>query len=101
MATVTFDLPEDLFAELQQAAAQRHISTESLLVELIRHDLRQIEDEQHFRKRVVRDNPKNGLALLRRVTLPIFPGQGGLTTAITDSLSNQAILDAADEAGNS
>jgi len=33
----------------------------------------------------------------RRPTLPVYHGQGGLTAAVTDSLSNRALLDAADE----
>lgn len=31
-----------------------------------------------------------------RSALPVFPGTGGLTEAVADSLSNRALLDAAD-----
>jgi hypothetical protein len=57
---MTVDLPNSLFFELEQAAALRHVSTESLLVEMPRHDLKEIKSEQHFRERAVRGNPERG-----------------------------------------
>jgi len=67
MTTMTVDLPDSLFSELQQAAAMRHVSTESLLVEMARHNLHEIKAEQHFRERAARGNPERGLALLEEV----------------------------------
>ncbi len=67
MTTMTVDLPDSLFFELEQAAALRHVSTESLLVELARHDLKEIKSEQHFRERAARGNPERGLSLLDKI----------------------------------
>lgn len=68
MTTMTVELPDSLFAELQQAATQNHISTESLLVEMALHNIQQIKVEQHFRERAARGNPERGLALLDKVS---------------------------------
>lgn len=67
MTTLTVDLPDAMFFELQQAAAMRHIPTGSLLVEMTRHNLEQIKAEQHFRERAARGNPQRGLALLDKI----------------------------------
>ncbi|MDD5035014.1 MAG: hypothetical protein PHE55_09670 [Methylococcaceae bacterium] len=67
MTIMTVDLPDSLFSELQQAAAMRHVSTESLLVEMARHNLHEIKSEQHFRERAARGNPERGLALLEEI----------------------------------
>ncbi|NOT84015.1 MAG: toxin-antitoxin system HicB family antitoxin [Methylococcaceae bacterium] len=67
MTTITVDLPDTLFFELEQAAALRHISTELLLIEMARHNLKEIKAEQHFHERAARGIPERGLALLDEV----------------------------------
>ncbi len=67
MTTLTLDLPDALFAELQQAAALRHVPAESLLLEMARHNLRELRAEQHFRERAARGDPALGLALLEEI----------------------------------
>ncbi len=67
MTTLTVDLPEPLYSELQQAAEQQQVSTESMLVEMARRNLREFAAEQHFRERAARGNPERGLALLEEV----------------------------------
>lgn len=67
MTTMTVDLPDSLFFELEQAAASRHVSTESLPVELTWHDLKEIKSEQHLRERAARGNPERGLSLLDKI----------------------------------
>jgi len=67
MTTMTVELPDSLFFELEQAAASRHVSTKSLLVEMAQHNLKEIKSEQHFRERAARGNPEPGLALLDKI----------------------------------
>lgn len=67
MTTLTVDLPEPLYSELQKAAEQQQVSTESMLVEMARRNLREFAAEQHFRERAARGNPERGLALLEEV----------------------------------
>ena len=67
MITMTVDLPDSLYFELEQAAAARHVSTESLLVEMTRHDLKEIMSEQHFRERAARGDTERGLILLDKI----------------------------------
>lgn len=67
MTTLTLDFPDLLFTELEQVASLRHISTESLLIEMAHHNLKAIQAEQHFRERAARGNPKRGLELLEEV----------------------------------
>ena len=67
MTTLTIDFPDSLFSELQQVAGLRHVSTESLLVEMAQHSIREIQAEQHFHERAARGNPKRGLKLLEEI----------------------------------
>lgn len=67
MTTLTLELPDSLFSQLEQAASQQEISTEALLIEMARHSLREIQAEQHFRERAARGNPQRGLALLEEI----------------------------------
>jgi len=67
MITMTVDLQDSLFFELEQAAASRHVSTESLLVEMTQHDLKEIKSEQHFRERSARGDTERGLSLLDKI----------------------------------
>jgi hypothetical protein len=76
MATLTLNLPDALLSGLEQAASLRHVSTESLLIEMAEHSLREIEAERHFRERAARGNPQRGLELLEE--LARRSGQGGL-----------------------
>lgn len=99
MAILTIKLPESLFAELKTAADLRQVSPESLLLDMVCLGLREFQAEQRFRERAARGTSKNGLTLLERIALPVYHGQGGLTAAVTDSLTNRALLDATDEVG--
>lgn len=67
MPTMTIELSDALFSELQQFAAKHHISTELLLVEMARHNLQQIKAERHFWERAAQGNPERGLVLLDKV----------------------------------
>jgi len=67
MPRLTIDFPDSLFSELQQVASLRHVSTESLLVEITQQGLWQIQTEQHFHERAARGNPKRGLRLLEEI----------------------------------
>jgi hypothetical protein len=67
MTTLTIDMPEPLYSELRKTAEQQQISTESLLVEMARRNLREIAAERHFRERAARGNPERGLALLEEI----------------------------------
>jgi len=67
MTTLTIDMPEPLYSELQKTAEQQQTSTESLLVEMARHNLREITAEQRFRERAARGDPERGLALLEEI----------------------------------
>lgn len=67
MTTMTVDLPDTLFVELEQAATSRHISIESLLIEMARQNLKESKAMQHFRERAARGNPERGLSLLEKI----------------------------------
>ena len=99
MAVLTLELSEPLFAELQEAATLHQVSTESLLVEIVRHGLRELQAEQHFRERAAHGSPENGLAILGQLSLPVYHGRGGLNAAVTDNLTNRALLDSDDGCG--
>jgi hypothetical protein len=76
MATLTVNLPDALLSGLERAACLRHVSTESLLIEMAEHSLREIDAERHFRERAARGNPQRGLQLLEEIARR--SGQGGL-----------------------
>ena len=67
VTTLTLELPDPLFHELEQVASHRHISTENLLLEIARHNLREIRAERYFRERGARGDPQHGLALLEGI----------------------------------
>jgi len=67
MTTMTVNLPDSVFFELKQIAAFRHVSTESLLVEIALHNFKEMKAEQRFLERAARGNPERGLALLEKM----------------------------------
>jgi len=102
MTTMTFDLPDTLFFELEQVATLQHVSIEALLVEMVRHNLKEIKVRQHFRERAARGNPERGLSLLDKIaqrssTLPVYQGNDGLASSVAESLTHRSLLDAADD----
>lgn len=77
----TVNVPDELLAEAKAAAVREHTTLTRLVEEGLRLRLRRAA---------------NGERLVR-VELPVCDGRGGFTAAVTDSLSNQALYDAADD----
>ncbi|MDQ3772969.1 MAG: DUF2191 domain-containing protein [Pseudomonadota bacterium] len=76
----TFDINDALLAKAKAAAAQEQTS----LTRLIEEGL------------VLRLRPQTGRSHSGRPQLPIHAGSAGLTAAVSDPLTNRALLDADD-----
>lgn len=74
----TIDLNEDILAQAQTLALRESTTLNRLI-------------EDALATRLQTSLPR------QRPVLPIFHGSGGLTDAVTDSLTHRALLDAADE----
>jgi len=77
----TIELNDDLFTQAQQLAEGEHITLSRLIEEALAHRLR-------------------SAPVKRRPPLPVYEGKGGLAATVADNLTHKALLDAADEVGN-
>ena len=77
----TLDINDALLAKAKAVAAQEQTS----LTRLIEEGL------------VLRLRPQAGRSNSDRPPLPVYAGSGGLTAAVSDPLTNRALLDAADD----
>lgn len=80
----TLDINDTLLAKAKAVAAKEHTSLTRLIEEGLALRLRPRA------KRSVQERPR----------LPIFEGEGGLAPSVADTLSNRALLDAADDLGS-
>jgi len=78
----TLDIDDSLLMQAKSFAAREHTSLTRLIEESLSLRLRAAQAVQ----------PE-----ARRPTLPVYAGHGGLQPTIKDTLSQRALLDAADE----
>lgn len=79
----TLDIDDGLLMQAKSFAAREHTSLTRLIEESLSLRLRASQARMHGKGRPV---------------LPVYAGCGGLRPAIRDTLSQRALLDAADEA---
>lgn len=82
----TLDIDDALLAQAKSMAAREHISLTRLIEESLSLRLRASQ--------AVRPDAYH-------LVLPVYAGRGGLQPRIQDTLSQRALLDAADESGPS
>ena len=82
----TLNIDDGLLTQAKSFAAREHTSLTRL-----------IEEGLAMRLRAAQSIQPNA----HRPALPVYPGRGGLQPAIRDTLSQRALLDAADESGPS
>nr|MDP2189834.1 DUF2191 domain-containing protein [Rhodoferax sp.] len=79
----TLDIEDGLLMQAKSFAAREHTSLTRLIEESLSLRLRASQVSMHGKGRPV---------------LPVYAGRGGLRPTIRDTLSQRALLDAADEA---